>query len=282
MNGLLVISAIWMSLVVTSGDGPNEQRAKLTAAELEAKRQQLTKITKGMTEEDVRGLLGEPDEVRSKRRAPWIAGAELEWVYGVDRPGEFASIGLVLFDADGRVFQACSPTSNPFVCSPPGSLFAEKGAEEVPLSEKAIRTPTDVHCQLGSVVVLLDLPKQADGRRDQWVGVSLINDGTEAFHYEGAFNHLFVVEIYDADKRLLSRLDRRTVASTFGRRALPPGERKEGGFPLWFRDVYFGAPSPGTYYVRALFRDGDRKYYPSNLLEFQVAKLEQGGKPKTP
>ena len=232
------------------------------ASSLEDRRELLMHVKKGMSEKDVIGILGKPDEVRLKRRAPWYVGAEFEWAYGSPAPGAFALVGLVIFDKNAKVF-IVDPATHPSPCHAPRS----SADEPVPSRDGMI-------CVLGSI----------KRNKSGWIvaRVKLVNNGKKTFRYKHdntgiVFN--LIEDIYDRKGVLVFReywyrshspysLDR----AEWPVMVIPPGKNLSEKFhPLVGTGTgMLGKLARGKYYLRVAFPSDRGKYCPSNLIEFEI------------
>ena len=223
----------------------------------------LKRLAPGLPAAQVRQLLGPPDEIRTQQPdRSWAVGAAVAWAYGVLAPGGFARTGLVLLDERQRVLAIRSPVEQGLV---------RPGARAIALSDEAVRSPAGMSCRLAQVA------------RDQYgitAEVKLINAGSEAFRF--AHDHTFVrmnlvVELFSSKKELLSRQDMLSYHSPFGSdRAqwpvltiAPFGEHSEQvHLNSGWRE--FGPLPAGRYFVRVAFPFENDKFFPSNLVPFEL------------
>jgi hypothetical protein len=84
----------------------------------------MKKVRPGMSQSQVRGILGEPDDVRGPGDLSAIttAGTKLIWCYGTDGHLSFPTLGCVYFDGEDKVQYAFGSTGS----APDASLFSEK------------------------------------------------------------------------------------------------------------------------------------------------------------
>lgn len=232
------------------------------ASSLEDKRELLMHIKKGMSEADVVRILGKPDEVRPKRSAPWYVGAEYEWAYGNPTPGAFALVGLVIFDKNAKVF-IIDPATHASPCHSPRS----SADEPVPSRDGMV-------CVLG--------PLRRDEQGSLIAKVRLVNNGKKTFRYKHdntgiVFN--LIEDIYDRKGVLVYREYWNWSHSPYSfNRAewpvmvIPPRKNFSEEFhPLVGTGTgMLGKLAPGKYYLRVAFPFDKDKYYPSNLLEFEI------------
>lgn len=290
MHLLAIVVAGLIALSDPTSGGSFSEQIDRKCSELEAKRRQFEKVWVGMTEEQVREIMGEPDEtyiqgkdrLSSPTRQPvsFLWGTEYQWAYGAPRFGGLATIGIVSFGTDRRVV---------YVKSPIQDQFMRPGVDKVPLSDEAIPTPAGVRCQLSHA------PSRSEKRngcgeelpayRHHWVRATLINEGKEPFSCGwNAFGFLFVIEILDDNKIPVSRFDRAPLQSGLPPApcSLPAGGQESTNLFAWSRAGELGGPSPGTYYVRVLFTGEDGKLYPSNMLKLVVPGDETSSVPPKP
>jgi hypothetical protein len=243
---------------------------------LDARRDLLCSVQKGMSEDEVLKVLGRPDEVRTTGDV----GIDVEayrWVYGIRDKGEFSRVGSVIFTSDKKVFMAYCPARS---LNPADAHIAP------PFSETAQVTPSGMYCSIDKLLRDVDHPD------DDRIMVSLVNTGKAEFAYPNDYLGIrfsIIVEVYDARKNLLIMEALQDFHSpySFDRSKWPvlrvaPGGREWEVIPLsrhhprsgvtyfsW-RDENDGALTPGTYYVRVAFPFGESKYYGSNLVKWNV------------
>ncbi len=223
----------------------------------------LARLRPGMSAAEVRRLLGPPAEIRTQQPdRSWIVGAAAAWTYGVLAPGGFARSGLVLMDERQRVLSIRSPVERGLV---------RPLATAIPLSDKAVASPAGMICRLAAAI-----PDEHGVTAE----VALLNTGSQPFRF--AHDHTFVkfnlvVELYNADKELLSREDMLSYHSPHSSdqskwpvlTIAPGGERSER-VQLGSGWREFGPLPAGRYFVRVAFPFENTALFPSNLLPIEL------------
>lgn len=255
---------------------------------LQDRRKRLVSV-KGMTAEQVLKTLGKPDEVRRVPEGGVLDGvhhgtpdaSEVErWAYGRVAKGEFARVGIVSLNRDGKVVIARSP-----------DVFS--GADELPervlpKGDPAVATPSKMSCHIGSAQYIPSEKVSVKGI-GTWTGpeglkmtVALKNAGSTAYElkHDAATSvvGLLIVELYDAGGVLLFRDNYLRYHSTFSFDpakwpvlSVPAGREKSEEF-VFRPDREFGPLPAGKYSVRVYFPFEEGKYYPSNLVRFEWKK----------
>jgi len=252
------ICALLFGAAVAGGCGGGDRR------DLDGLRRALAGVAEGTTADEVRRVLGEPDEIRREgEKLPWIVGAAEEWAYGVlGGEGGFAAAGLVLIDAERKVLMTQLPGSS-------GSL--RTGADSVAAGSEAISSPTGMRCRLELI--------RTDGD-GVVVKVVLENRGRQPFefpHDHTGIGGNLVTELFDADGRLLCRSDAMTWHSPYEPDpakwpvlAIEPGGSAGAEVRLGSRWSEFGRLPAGRYAVRVAFPFEEGAFYPSNRVAFEL------------
>jgi hypothetical protein len=249
-------------------------------ATLAAQRKRLAGV-EGMTKDQVLKTLGKPDEERRIPEGGLFDGIrygspdapEVErWAYGPLAKGKFARVGFVGFGRDGRALVAMSPDgfSDP----------AYKLPEMVPAKgDGAVESTAKMSCHVGPVE---SVPTR--GLTPEWLklAVTVKNGGTKAFELKhdaaASMRRFLLVELYDANGVLLFREDQMRYHSPF---SFDPsmwpvltiaagGEQSEE--LVISPAIGFGPLPAGKYAVRIYFPFEEGKYYPSNLVRFELKK----------
>jgi RNA polymerase sigma factor (sigma-70 family) len=241
-------------------------------------RKQLVDV-QGLTAEQVLRRLGNPDEVRRIPASGLLDGVrygtkeapEVErWAYGTAGKGTFARVGFVGFDRDGRVVVAMSPDgfSDP----------AYKLPELVPArTDRAVETPSKMRCHVGPVEYI---PARGLTPERLKTTVTVKNAGPGAFELKHdaatSVRRFLLVELYDAAGVLLFREDQMRYHSPFSPDparwpvlAIPAG-REQSEELVISPASGFGALPAGKYALRVYFPFEEWRYYPSNLVGFEL------------
>lgn len=255
-------SAVLLSLV-SIGCAVSELAPTAPSSDLDALRERIVRTAEGAPADEVRRVLGEPDEIRREgEKLPWTVGASEEWAYGViGGKGGFAAAGLVLLDAERRVFMTLVPSRS-------GSLRA--GADGVAAADAAAPCPSGMCCRLELV------RPDGDG---VVVKVTLVNGGDQRFafpHDHTGIGGNLVTELFDADGRLLCRTDRLTWHSPYEPDparwpvlTVEPGRSAGEEVRLGSRWSEFGRLPAGRYTVRVAFPFEEGVFCPSNRVAFE-------------
>jgi hypothetical protein len=92
-KGLILLGAIFAAWLAAAAPPPAPRdRAAFARA--------MGQVKEGMTRDQVREILGKPDDVRGDSL---LLPADASWCYGTDGPGTFPTLGEVHFDDKGRV-----------------------------------------------------------------------------------------------------------------------------------------------------------------------------------
>jgi hypothetical protein len=263
---------------------------------LVGKRELLAKLRSGMSCDEVLKILGKPDEVRTTP-VPRFENESAEWAYGPLAPGKFASIGIVYFDALGKVSAASAPD-----CFCTGNWG--KPDQVLAISERSMETLAKMSCHAEMTPVTLKERQEYQNlfRNDSvkfdlqledefHLKVTIKNAGTERFELKDvvgpALTSFLLIELYDSNGVMVHRIDRRMYYSPMHRdpadcpvlAILPNHEKSEC---LWISpEEHFGALPPGKYSARVFFPfekqedSGCQKYFPSNLVKFAVKETEK-------
>jgi hypothetical protein len=275
--GVLLILAFVFSRAAVFGEGEAPPKGKRKDL-----RQRLASLRAGMTSEQVLKALGKPDEIRRVPEGGLLDGTRLlgdvpgtgpeteRWAYGILGKGKFASVGYVSIDRNGKVVGAV-----------PADCFAYaswKPHEQVaPKTDRAVESPAKLSCHLEAVQ-----PTPAEGQpaATPRVKITLKNSGTERFElkHDAAYTlvRFVVVEIYDSTGTMLFRDDGMRYHSPISADparwptlSIPPN--KDLSHQLSVNPAHgFGPLPPGRYSVRAYFPFEKGRYYPSNLVRFEV------------
>ncbi|MHC5056926.1 MAG: M56 family metallopeptidase [Planctomycetota bacterium] len=260
-----------------------EDNASVDQSHLAEKRMFFGQISEGMSAEEVRRILGPPDEVRPGdvgAKWPAMEGGQLvhrdegaRWAYGVQQPGFFATIGVAVLGRDGNVLGTVPAVSRGRAAS----------TSKVPFSEEATPTLLGMSCRLSRVV-------EEGGQLK--TRVTLRNDGTLPFahrHDNTAIYFDLVLAIYDSRGVLVSTYDARLSHSPYSFDpaempvlVIPPRGEKHEDISFEGR-VYrpdLGPLVPGTYYLRVAFPFEKGKYHFSNAVEFTIASTTDGSELK--
>lgn len=233
----------------------------------------------GMTKDQVLKALGKPDEVRripedglldGVRYGPPAAPEVERWAYGVVAKGKFARVGFVGFGRDGKALVALSPDgfSDP----------AYKRPDLVPAKAgRAVESPAKMSCHVGPVEYI-----PARGLTPEWLKmtVTVKNGGAKAFELKhdaaNDVRRFLLVKLYDADGGLLFREDQMRYHSPFSFDpakwpvlTIPAGREKSEELMISPASG-FGPLPAGKYALRVYFPFGEGKYYPSNLVTFEL------------
>jgi hypothetical protein len=236
------------------------------------------RIREGMTEQEVRRILGSPGEVRLIERDHLLDGIVVassrtpdiqethRWAYGVRRPGSFAHGGVVSFDAMGCVLGAQFPLSE-------GNSFAA-----LPPQDQTVAAASDLSCHLTGVRF-----EEARGEsvRLWFATVTVTNGGQKEFVrdcFVDSIARLSVIEVYDRNKKLIFREDRSGINNGFASRsstfALAAGASKTEEV-AFIPDSYFGPLLPGVYFLRVHFQNRPGSFIVSNFCEMSVPKAPE-------
>lgn len=249
-------------ILATSCDREESSVSQDTGNQLERERDSLGKIAVGMSESDVLRLIGKPDETRIKGDLGIVA-EKYRWVYGVEKAGEFPSIGSVVFDANDEVLMSYCPSQG---------LGHHQRGRSLPISATPQVTDEDLYCVAGDVF-------KDDGYHQ--IQVSVVNDGKNPFlyrHDNQGIRFSVMIELFDEHRTLLWREYLGSFHSPhFSDRdewpvlRVNPGERVTERVPifLWL-DANDGVFYPGTYYVRVAFPLKDGQLFASNMIEFSL------------
>jgi hypothetical protein len=259
-----ILTRILLPLAATAVGACSGQGQK--TSDMDRARRAISGIAEGATAAEVRRVVGEPDEIRREGdKLPWTVGAAEEWAYGViGGEGGFAAAGLVLLDAESEVLMTQLPDDS-------GSL--RTGADRVAAGDEAIPGPTGMLCRLELV--------RTDGE-GVLARVTLVNRGEQTFehrHDHTGIGGNLVVELFDAEGRLLCRSDMLTLHSPFESDpakwpvlTIAPGKSEKEEVRLSWRWSHFGVLPPGRYGVRVAFPFDDGVFYPSNTVSFELAE----------
>jgi len=241
----------------SAGPAASDSAAQAAAARRDPRR--IAGVDAGMTEAQVKALLGEPDEVRTEDgHRPWIVGARAAWAYGVTMHDGFAFGGVVLFDAERKVMTTLSPVD---------ALLVR--ARRLPWSDTAVVNDRGLSCHLD---VLGADAGGIDAR------VSLRNEGGAAFerrhgHTGIAFD--LVVELYDEGRRVLARYDTLSLFSPYAPddtevMRIPAGGSIDARVRLGAPWGELGKLPPGSYRVRVAFPFEVGRFSVSEPVPFHV------------
>jgi hypothetical protein len=246
---------------------------------IEEERKRLASVRHGSAAEEVMRILGKPDEIRTfpqdrlldgTRKVSFNDEPETErWAYGVLAKGMFARIGYVSMDHNRKV-----------LCATPSDWFAYPNVKLPKLvgakTNQAVETASNMTCLVGPIK---HIPADGETAQAFKTKVTLKNSGTASFELQNdaASNWpmLLLVEVYDSAGQLLFRDEWFHYTSLryddANRPVLSIGAGKEESENRYFSPGHgFGALPPGKYSVRMYFPFEERRYYPSNLVRFEV------------
>ena len=274
---------------VAPAQQPNPK--KDDAERLQEERKRLAGLQAGMTSDQVLKVLGKPDEIRRLTEGQLLDGKRLSgepdygpeterWAYGILGKGLFAKVGYVSIDHNGKVI-AAMPADQ--------CLHTKKDPFErvAATSDEAVATSSKMSCHIGPLAIV---PPEGESTGAFTTRVTLKNAGKEPFElkYRAApsIDALLLIEVYDSAGTMLFREDNMLhhlrIDSDARQRPLlsiPPGKEKSDNCSI-YPAFGFGRLPPGQYSVRAYFPLEKAKYYPSNLVRFEV-KENQQPTPKT-
>ncbi len=235
-------------------------------AELIAQRNRLRQeVKKGMTEAEVRKIMGPPDEIRPIKFAS-LDTRQYRYAYGVKQPGTLPFIGSVFFGPNAKVVQV--------VACDVQDYYRESTAVKF--------TEWEMRSYRGLKLILLnaELPGKKTGNKLAGFNVVIENKtnlGRRLEQGDRLLGRDFFVTVYSSSKQVLFNEKsvrenecRAIEVGEFSTR-VPPNSKLSLSFRLYpyrFRD-----PLPsGKYYVRVWFLlDGwDFPPYPSNLVEVEI------------
>lgn len=221
-----------------------------------------------MTEKEVIGVAGVPDEVR-RSADPDLPYA---FAYGLMAgEGSFARYGLVHFDGNGKTVRTTLP------------LLAEAvdhAATVVPLGRRGQRTRQGVYCRIHSI--------GRDSTGGTRAVLDVVNEGKGTFEFRHdytGFARTAIYEVYDSKKRLLLR----TKPAHSPR--VPPGAwpviRIATGETYSERigitsNTRLGEIPDGSYYLRLLLPLETNRLFASNLVKYRVYSPAVPHRPSAP
>lgn len=233
----------------------------------EARKNALCSIREGMSEEQVKAVVGPPDEVRTKGGTGMV-DENYRWVYGVAKKGEFPRIGSVIFGTNHTVFMTYCPTRS------------VAGAPSVRFSEFAQGNSSGLRCGIEKVF------SNPEFYNAPYIRVSLNNAGRSDFLYandDTGIRFNLILEVYDEKKILLLReYLARYHSPVYSDKAkwpvlrVPAGGQASEDVPVWWRDENDGILPPGTYYVRVAFPFEAGIYYGSELIKWDLPRGLEG------
>jgi hypothetical protein len=240
----------------------------------------ISRITEGMTEQDVRKVLGPPDEVRTIDEEHLLDGARVyssrntengetyRWAYGPRQPGTFARTGIVSFDQKKQVVWAQSPILQHGLSGPP-AYSKPKGP---------IISSDGLSCRIDGITF-----EDARGEtvRSWSARVTLKNGGPRDYSRKStitaSIQRLSTMEVYDSEKVLVSRDDHRVYGSPFLEPqilSLPAGHSRTEQVNF-STDEYFGPLPAGRYFLRVCFAYTDTAFISSSLTPFMVSEFAE-------
>ncbi len=161
----MILLAVLMAMAMSSC---SERRSVSTMGRdrsLESRRDLLSSIQKGMTEQQVLDILGKPDEIRIKGDLGIVA-EKYRWSYGVDRKREFPRIGSVIFGTNKTVFMTFCPAKG---------LDGMLGKRSMPFSQFPQKTPAGTYCEIERVF------RNKEFYDSHYIRVSVVNQGKDVF-----------------------------------------------------------------------------------------------------
>ena len=279
----VVLVGFFCSIAVTIGqvdENPKSSR--------QDQQKRLASLEPRMSSDQVLKILGKPDEIRHIPESQvldgtrYSCGAEAEseqeterWVYGVLGKGMFAAVGYVSMDRHGKLCHAVSPDdfSNP----------RWKLPELVPAeSDAAVDAPSKMSSHIGSIQYN---PARGNSCESLKTTITFNNPARSERKTElGNLSTKFLItEVYDSTGEMLYRDDRiRSHAPSFvflnadmlgiasPKSFVPPQEASED---FHISPAHGFGPLPaGKYSVRVYFPFEQAKYYPSNLVSFELTE----------
>ncbi|RLE20410.1 MAG: hypothetical protein DRJ08_07015 [Acidobacteria bacterium] len=235
-------------------------------AELIAQRNRLRQeVKKGMTEAEVRKIMGPPDEVNTVNFIA-LYSPEYRYAYGVKQPGTLPFIVSVFFGSQAKVVEVVACDVQDFYRKTTAETFTE----------------WEMKSYRGLKLILLnaELPGKKTGNKLASFSVeieNMTNQGRRLEQGDRLLGNDFFVTVYSSSRQVLFNENsvhitecRHTRVGEFSTLIQPNSK-----FPLSFRlfPYRFRDPLPsGKYYVRVWFLlDGwDIPPYPSNLVEVEI------------
>jgi len=238
-------------------------------AELIAQRNTLRQeVKKGMTEAEVRKIMGPPDEVRAVKYTSWDS-REYRYAYGVKQPGTLPFIGSVFFGPQAKVVGT--------VVRDVMDYSRKSTAEKY--------TEWEMKSYLGFKIILLNakLPgKKSENKLSEFdVEIENLTNQIRRLRYSDRhIRHNFYVTVYSSSRQVLfseiTGLECNFSPPPDGKEfitRIPPNSKISLSFSLY--PMRFMDPLPsGKYFVRVWFpldgSDTGLPLYPSNLVEVEV------------
>jgi hypothetical protein len=286
MSGILrpIALLILLALALHCATAPG-QDADTTRAKLFELRQRLGKLKPGMTMEEVLQALGKPDEVRRVPEDDLLDGTRLlgdiqgigpeteRWAYGITGKGMFARVGYVSIDRNRKVVAAVPADRLA------GPLWSKLPELDPPAGEQAAESPGKMTCQVGPVKFHPQAGKTAERFE---ATVTLKNAGTKPFKLQhdaaSSLRRFLIVEVCDSTGTVLWREDEMSYHS--------PVSADQAKWPVLSVDAGsqvaeslpfspsqgFGRLPVGKYSLRVYFPFEGGRFYPSNLVSFEVKR----------
>jgi hypothetical protein len=274
---VLVILGLFCPMATALGQGENKSQITL-----QDQRKRLASLEAGMSSEQVLKVLGKPGEVRRVSDDDLLDGTRLlggtpnvgpeteRWAYGILAKGMFARVGYVSMDRKGKVVAAISADcfSGPSWKLP--DLVLAK-------TDQAVVAPSKMSCHAGPIRYVSPEGKTAERFEAK---ITLKNSGAALFElkHDAAYcmGRFLLIEVYDSTGVLLFRDDAMRYHSPIevDPAKLPilsiaPGKEMSEDFAV-SPAVGFGALPAGKYSFRVYFPFEKGRYYPSNLVSFEL------------
>jgi hypothetical protein len=278
-------------MVVTPGHGQEQSKAKL-----QDQRKLLASLWPGADSNKVIEALGKPDEIRPIPEGHLLDGTRLEGdpfskagpetercAYGPLAKGMFARVGHVSMDGNGKVVAVVSADYFAYVWA---DYFSNPRSRKLPeqvvaTSDRAVETDSKMSCHVGPIQLIPAAGETPEGIK---MNVTVKNSGTARFElkHDAAYSlrRFLLIEVHDSNGVLLFRDNEMRSHSPY---SIDPAKwpvisilpEKEISEDLTFFPASgFGRFPPGRYSVRLYFPFEKGKYFPSNLVSFEVKESQ--------
>jgi hypothetical protein len=268
--GVLIVLGAFCPWTTISGQGEPDPKSTL-----QEQRKRLAGVKAGTSAEEVLKILGKPDEVRRIPEGHLLDGFQYmgeknRWVYGILGKGKFAKIGFVSMDGNDKVVTAI-----------PADWFANPDTKLPTLvpanGELGVESPAKMSFHMSAIKIV---PAEGEYAGDFETSVTLKNTGTARFELKHdaayAMRRFILIEVYDAKGTLLFRENQMRYHSPIFMNpadwfvlSVPAGKEMIEG--LYITPAHgFGQLPAGKYAARVYFPIEKGKYYPSNLVSFQL------------